>query len=48
MLRPAVVEGGRVIGSWKHADRSCELFDRHAPEPAGLTEELEDVARFGG
>ncbi len=48
MLRPAVVEGGRVIGSWKHADRSYELFDRHAAEPAGLAEEFEDVARFGG
>jgi hypothetical protein len=46
MLRPAVVEAGRVIGSWKHADRSYDLFA--AEEPAGLAEELRDVARFAG
>jgi hypothetical protein len=48
MLRPAVVEAGRVIGSWKHADRSYELFGDQAPKPDRLTAELEDVARFGG
>jgi hypothetical protein len=48
MLRPAVVEGGRVIGSWKHADRSYELFGDQAPEADKLAAELEDVARFGG
>jgi hypothetical protein len=48
MLRPAVVQAGRVIGSWKHAGRSYELFDRHRAEPAGLSDELEDLARFAG
>jgi hypothetical protein len=48
MLRPAVVEGGRVIGSWKHGDRSYELFDRSAADPPGLAEEFRDVVRFGG
>ena len=48
MLRPAVVEGGRVIGSWRHADRSYELFDPSGPEPAGLAAELTDLARFDG
>ncbi len=48
MLRPAVVEGGRVIGSWKHADRSYELFGDQAPEADKLAAELEDVARFDG
>jgi hypothetical protein len=46
MLRPAVVEGGRVIGSWRHADRSYELFDPNAR--TDLTEELADLVRFGG
>ncbi|MGW1340550.1 winged helix DNA-binding domain-containing protein [Kribbella sp. NPDC002412] len=45
MLRPAVVEAGRVIGSWKHADLSCELFEGSSPALAG---ELEDLARFAG
>lgn len=48
MLRPAIVEGGRVIGSWKHLGRSYELFDDRNPEPEQLAAELEDVARFGG
>lgn len=43
MLRPAVVEGGRVIGSWQHADASVQLFDDHT---ADLTAELADVLRF--
>jgi len=46
MLRPAVVEAGRVIGSWKHADRSYQLFGTDAPD--GLAAELEDVVRFAG
>jgi hypothetical protein len=47
MLRPAVAEGGRVIGSWVHADRSYKLFEP-AADPAALAAELEDVARFAG
>lgn len=45
MLRPAIVEAGRVIGSWKHADLSYELFDDSAAAPAA---ELDDLARFAG
>jgi hypothetical protein len=59
MLRPAVVEGGRVIGSWAHADRSYQLFEPGAQSgaesgaepgrrPAALADELADVARFAG
>ncbi|MFG1813913.1 winged helix DNA-binding domain-containing protein [Kribbella sp. NPDC049174] len=48
MLRPAVVAGGRVVGSWKHADRSYELFGDLAAPSGQLAAELEDVARFGG
>jgi hypothetical protein len=44
MLRPAVVRAGRVIGTWRHADRSYELF---GPQ-ADLADELTDVARFAG
>nr|WP_238351278.1 winged helix DNA-binding domain-containing protein [Kribbella shirazensis] len=43
MLRPAVISAGRAIGTWRHADLSVELF-----EPADLTGELQDLARFGG
>ena len=46
MLRPAVLQGGRVIGSWKHADHSYELFDSSAR--TDLSEELADLVRFGG
>ena len=46
MLRPAVVQGGVVIGSWKHAGPQVELFDDSAGEPEGLAAELEDLARF--
>ncbi|WP_350276104.1 crosslink repair DNA glycosylase YcaQ family protein [Kribbella sp. HUAS MG21] len=42
MLRPAVVRAGRAIGTWRHADLAVELF-----EPAELTAELDDLARFG-
>ncbi|WP_344213127.1 winged helix DNA-binding domain-containing protein [Kribbella sancticallisti] len=45
MLRPAVVEGGLVIGSWQHSNAKVELFDQ-AAEPAGLAAEIEDLARF--
>lgn len=45
MLRPAVVEAGRVIGSWKHADRSFELF---GGAQADLSAELADLVRFAG
>lgn len=45
MLRPAIVVGGRVVGTWKHADRVYELFE---PEPPGLPEELADLVRFTG
>jgi hypothetical protein len=44
MLRPAIVAGGRVVGTWQHADRAYEWF---GPEPAGLTAELADLERFG-
>jgi hypothetical protein len=43
MLRPAVVSAGRAIGTWRHADLSVELF-----EPADVSAELEDLARFSG
>ncbi|WP_328520771.1 winged helix DNA-binding domain-containing protein [Kribbella sp. NBC_00359] len=46
MLRPAVLEAGRVIGSWRHADRSYELFDAGAR--TDLAGELADLARFAG
>jgi hypothetical protein len=46
MLRPAVVEGGRVIGSWQHNNLRIDLFDHTAPEPAGLPAEIEDLTRF--
>ena len=46
MLRPAVLEAGRVIGSWRHADRSYELFDADAG--TDLAGELADLARFAG
>jgi hypothetical protein len=42
MLRPAVVEAGRAIGTWRHADLSVDLFD----PPADLTAELTDLTRF--
>jgi hypothetical protein len=50
MLRPAVVLGGRVIGSWQHSDRSYELFDPAAQTDlsADLSTELADVVRFFG
>jgi len=47
MLRPAVVEAGRVIGSWKHEKSQVELFEP-GPDPAGLAEEVADLARFRG
>jgi hypothetical protein len=43
MLSPAVITAGRATGAWRHADLSVELF-----EPADLTDELADLARFGG
>ncbi|WP_020386117.1 winged helix DNA-binding domain-containing protein [Kribbella catacumbae] len=46
MLRPAIVEGGRVIGTWKHSDHELELFDPRQVD--GLTAEVEDLARFRG
>lgn len=46
MLRPAIVEGGRVIGTWRHSDLELELFDRRPVD--GLSAELEDLARFRG
>jgi hypothetical protein len=45
MLRPAIVLGGRVVGSWQHADLAYELF---GAEPTGLQEELADLVRFAG
>lgn len=46
MLRPAVVQAGRVIGSWQHSTASVDLFDSTAKRPAGLAAELADLARF--
>ncbi|MEV0789978.1 winged helix DNA-binding domain-containing protein [Kribbella sp. NPDC050459] len=43
MLRPAVLKAGRPIGTWEHATLRTDLF-----EPADLTHELADVARFSG
>ena len=43
VLRPAIVEAGRVIGTWRHADRSYELFGALTD----LDSELADLARFG-
>ncbi|MFF0267933.1 winged helix DNA-binding domain-containing protein [Kribbella sp. NPDC004536] len=40
-LSPAVIRAGRAIGAWKHADLSTDLY-----EPADLTDELADLARF--
>jgi hypothetical protein len=48
MLRPAVIQGGVVIGSWKHNGLQVELFDDSSREPEGLAAELEDLARFRG
>ena len=45
MLKPAVVQAGRVIGSWRHDRREVELFEP-GPEPAQLAGELEDLRRF--
>ncbi|MEU4194412.1 winged helix DNA-binding domain-containing protein [Kribbella sp. NPDC026611] len=42
MLRPAIVRSGRVVGSWRHADRSTELFGT----AVDLSAELADLARF--
>jgi winged helix DNA-binding protein len=44
MLRPAVVRAGRVIGTWRQADRSYELFGPRVD----LADELADLARFAG
>ncbi|MGW7686754.1 winged helix DNA-binding domain-containing protein [Kribbella sp. NPDC054772] len=44
MLRPAVLDSGRVIGTWRHADLSVDLFGA----PADLSAELTDLARFTG
>ncbi|MET9312781.1 winged helix DNA-binding domain-containing protein [Kribbella sp. NPDC003505] len=43
MLRPAVLKAGRPIGTWEHATLRTDLF-----EPADLTPELADIARFSG
>ncbi|WP_134004566.1 winged helix DNA-binding domain-containing protein [Kribbella sp. VKM Ac-2566] len=43
MLRPAVVQAGRPIGTWQHATLAVDLF-----EPADLTQELADINRFSG
>lgn len=44
MLRPAVLEGGRAIGAWRHSDLSVDLFDGGAD----LSAELKDLTRFAG
>ena len=54
MLKPAVVQGGRVIGSWQHRRGELELFGTSpetGTEPATLTAmaaEFADVGRFQG
>jgi len=45
MLRPAVIQGGVVIGSWKHVGPEVDLFE-DTGEPEELAAELEDLARF--
>lgn len=40
MLRPAVVQAGRVIGSWTHTHPSVHLFDPTAQAPTALTANL--------
>jgi hypothetical protein len=42
MLRPAVLDSGRVIGTWRHADLAVDLFDAQVD----VTTELADLARF--
>jgi hypothetical protein len=42
MLRPAIVEAGRAIGAWRHADLSVDLFEAGAD----LSDELTDLTRF--
>ena len=46
MLKPAVVQAGRVIGSWRHDQAEVDLFASAAEEPPGLAAELADLARF--
>jgi hypothetical protein len=46
MLKPAVVQAGRVIGSWRHDRAEVDLFAPAAGEPPGLAAELADLARF--
>jgi hypothetical protein len=51
MLKPAVVEAGSVVGSWRHAQggqAEVDLFVPGAEEPPGLAAELADLARFRG
>lgn len=44
MLRPAIIEAGRAVGSWTHADLSVDVFDGR-PD---LSAELTDLVRFAG
>ena len=46
MLRPAVLEAGRIIGSWKHDGPTVDLFTSAPDSPPGLAAELKDLARF--
>jgi hypothetical protein len=46
MLKPAVVQAGRVIGSWRHDRAEVDLFAPAAAERPGLAAELADLARF--
>jgi hypothetical protein len=48
MLRPAVVQAGRTIGTWRHADLSVDLFNPPADLTTELTAELTDLTRFAG
>ncbi|MFF0343110.1 winged helix DNA-binding domain-containing protein [Kribbella sp. NPDC004875] len=44
MLRPAVLDSGRVVGTWRHADLSVDAFGA----PVDLAAELADLVRFAG
>ncbi|MFC0625754.1 winged helix DNA-binding domain-containing protein [Kribbella deserti] len=49
MLKPAIVQGGRVIGSWKHhGPTAATALDLWPGESADLTTEVADQARFAG
>lgn len=48
MLKPGVVQAGRVIGSWQHRERRVDLFEPVDPEPPEIAAEVADLDRFQG